>query len=85
MKFEDYEKLGKMLKEIEELIWTHELQPPKRSPFNRHFARALNHVNEAKNHLEEMLFIEYPKQATTDIFYGKDTSTTCRVLARARS
>lgn len=76
MEFKDYEQLGKLLKEAEKIMYAHEWQTPKKAPINKHFEKALKHVSEAKNHLEEMMFIEYPNQATTHIFYGKDTSTT---------
>lgn len=72
MEFEDYVKLGTLLKEAERIMWTYEFRRPKKAPINKHFEKAVKHFNEVKNHLEEMLYIEYPNQFTTHIFYGRE-------------
>jgi hypothetical protein len=73
MEFEDYVKLGNLLKEAERIIWTFQHKKPKKARINEHFRKATRHLSEVKNHLEEMLYIEFPTQFTSGIFYGEAT------------
>ena len=36
-----------------------------------HYIRANKHLSELENHMEEIMFIEYPDEADTNIYYGE--------------
>ncbi len=37
---------------------------------SKHWAEANKHLSGFKNHMEEIMFIDYPKSATVKIYYG---------------
>ena len=70
MEFKDYEQLGKLLKKTEKIMSKYRFERPKKLPINKHFLKAHKYVNETKNHLEEMMYIEHRELFSTNIFYG---------------
>lgn len=71
MKFEQYMRLATLLLEVEEILLTHERPCGKTKPINKRFNRVLKNISEVRSHLEDIMFIEYPKQATIYVFYPK--------------
>ena len=69
MKLEEYTRLATLLQEAEKIMLTHERSRGKTKPINKHFDKACNHISEVRSQLEEMMFLEHPKQATTYLFY----------------
>lgn len=77
MEFKDFERLGKLSKEAELIIDTQEMQKgsyPYHSHFIKHYTEANKSLRKLKNHLENMMFIQCPKQATKLILWqvGRD-------------
>jgi hypothetical protein len=69
MKFEDYERLGKFLKETRQIMFTFKHVKPKSARINQYHRRAINHIDYVRNYLEEMLKREHPDKFTTEVFY----------------
>jgi hypothetical protein len=79
MKFEDYQKVGLQLKELNELLCDHLVETSGRvrqsSPVLKHGDKAMKALDVLRSELEEVMFIEYPPpKSTTYIFYGKTGS-----------
>lgn len=70
MEFEEYERLAALLKESRKIIMNKKRTRPKNSTINRHHDKALKHITALKYSLDEMLCIEHPDKAESNIFYG---------------
>ncbi len=68
MKFEDYTKLGELLKEARAILFSHKI-PPKAKPLTRHRQAAIKGLDSARHHADEMLYLEHPRVAAGDVFY----------------
>lgn len=77
MEFKEYQRLAELLKEAEKIVNAHNRPSGKTKPINKYHDLVRKHLSEAKNHLEEMMFIEHPKneKANTKVFYGPEDST----------
>lgn len=73
IKFEEYQKLARLLKEAREILYSNtELRRFGSDEIKKrykHWTKTANAIDEARNHAEELMFIDYPKQATIYIFY----------------
>ena len=76
--FEKHKEIGMMCKILNGKLVTMEVRTinsAKNHKEGRKEAESYHKANEAlssfKNHMEEIMFLEYPKRATTSIYYGK--------------
>ena len=79
MKFEDYQRIGLQLKQLNELLCAHLVETSgrvrKSSPILKHGDKAMKALIALRSELEEVMYIEYPPpKSTTHIFYGKTGS-----------
>jgi hypothetical protein len=79
MKFEDYQRVGLQLKELNVLLCSHLVETSgrvrKSNPILKHGDKAMKALDALRSELEEVMYIEYPPpKATTFIFYGKTGS-----------
>ena len=80
MEFEDYQKIGLQLKELNDLLCDYLVETSgkvgKSNPALVRGDKAMKALTDLRSELEEIMFIEYPPpKTTTYIFYGKNGSS----------
>jgi len=71
--FEEHKLIGKALKIINNKVLDdiHLKTKNKREYRKSHEDKAFLLTSKLKDHMEEVMFRDWPKEATTDIYYGK--------------
>jgi len=68
---EEYVKLGALLKEARRLVLKISTKRPIHSYRNKQRSKGLEHLDEARCHLENVMFVEFPQITTLSIFHGE--------------
>jgi len=67
---EEYIQLGALLKEARRLVLKISTKRPIHSYRNKQRSKGLYHLDEARCHLEDLMFVEFPQITTLSIFHG---------------
>jgi hypothetical protein len=69
--FEEHKLIGRALKLINHKVNSGNYTFKNKKEFCKsHVTKAFELTSKLKNHMEEIMFKDYPEQATTDIYYG---------------
>ena len=75
--FEEHEVMGIISKMLNDKLVSMRVEKSNQAKTKKegaiitgHILKANKHLSEFKNHMEEVMFKDYPKQSNTDVYYG---------------